>query len=426
MKTWLILFLVACPVVGGAIWYHTSQATGTTNYRTAEIQRGDLLATINATGTIEPEEVVDVGAQVAGMVKTLGRDPQNSSKPIDYGSLVEEGTVLAQIDDSVYKTQVDQARANLQVAEANLLQLKAQLHQAVRAWKRAEKLASKQTISEAEFDTAQAAHESAKSALAVGEAAIAQTRAALQQAEINLGYTTIRCPVRGVIIDRRVNVGQTVVASLNAPSLFLIAKDLKRLQVWASVNEADIGQIYQKQPVRFTVDAYPEDEFYGEVAQIRLNATMTQNVVTYTVVVVTDNSKGKLLPYLTANLHFEIDRRKDTLLVPNYALRWQPQPDQVAIDCRKMLEQEIRRKENDVPSHGEKPRPEAGRLWTDDDGFVRPVEVRVGLTDGMMTEISGNGIKEGLQIVLGELQHDSADGTVTNPFVPKAFRSNSR
>src|SRR5207249_3200763 len=174
------------------------------------------------------------------------------------------------------------------------------------------------------------AYETSKSALAVGEASVAQARAALQQAEINLGYTTIRSPVKGVIVDRRVNVGQTVVASLNAPSLFLIAKDLTRMQIWASVNEADIGQIHAGQAVRFSVDAFPHQTFRGDVAQIRLNANMTQNVVTYTVVVNTDNTNGKLLPYMTANLNFELSQRNDVLLVSNSALRWRPQIQQVA------------------------------------------------------------------------------------------------
>ena len=171
--------------------------------------------------------------------------------------------------------------------------------------------------------------------MAVGKATIRQNRAALRMAKTNLGYTTIKSPVRGAIIDRRVNIGQTVVASLNAPSLFLIAKDLRRMQVWASVNEADIGRIHVDMPVRFTVDAHAGQTFHGKVTQIRMNATMTQNVVTYTVVVTTDNSNGKLLPYLTANVQFEVDQRSHVLLVPNAALRWKPQASQIDPAVRK-------------------------------------------------------------------------------------------
>src|SRR5205814_7076430 len=179
-------------------------------------------------------------------------------------------------------------------------------------------------------------YEPATANVGVAQATIKQTQSALETAKINLGYTTIVSPVKGVILDRRVNIGQTVVSSLNAPSLFLIAKDLKRLQVWASVNEADIGNVHSGQPVTFTVDAYPGRVFKGVVAadQPRLNASMTQNVVTYTVVVNTDNSDGKLVPYLTANLQFEISKHANVLLVPNAALRWKPSPNQVAPEAR--------------------------------------------------------------------------------------------
>ncbi len=184
-------------------------------------------------------------------------------------------------------------------------------------------------------------YEVAKANLAVGKAAVVQAQGTVSQAEAtlqralqNLDYCTIKSPVKGVIIDRRVNIGQTVVSSLNAPSLFLLAKDLNRLQVWVSVNEADIGRIKPGQPVTFTVDAQPGDVFPGKVGKIRLNATMTQNVVTYTVEVDTDNSGGKLFPYLTANVNFIVGERKNVLLVPNAALRWTPQLSQVVAEFR--------------------------------------------------------------------------------------------
>src|SRR5262249_54347872 len=197
------------------------------------------------------------------------------------------------------------------------------------------------TITEADYDMYQANFETAQSLLAVGDASVNQAKKSVQMSEAglakaqkNLGYCTIQSPVKRVINHRRVNVGQTVVSSLNAPSLFLIAKDLKRMQVWVSVNEADIGQIRPGLPVSFSVDAYPSETFRGVVGKVRLNATMTQNVVTYTVEVNTDNSSGKLLPYLTANALFEVGRHDNVLLVPNAALRWWPQPDQIAPDAR--------------------------------------------------------------------------------------------
>lgn len=223
----------------------------------------------------------------------------------------------------------------------------------------------------------------------------------MKQAEINLDWTRIRSPVKGVIIDRRVNVGQTVVASLNAPSLFLIAKDLKHLQVWVSVNEADIGKIRKEQAVRFTVDAFPGEVFAGKVAQIRLNATMTQNVVAYTVVVTTDNPDGKLLPYLTANVQFEVGRRKDVLLVPNAALRWRPQPQWIAADAREKTPLQKPGSHETPPGDRTRQQQEPRHVWVQDGKFVRPVAVETGLSDGVMTEIIGGDVKEGMQIVVG-------------------------
>ena len=220
--------------------------------------------------------------------------------------------------------------------------MKAKLLQAQQDWDRAQKLGPSEALAQSAYDQYQANYEVAKANLAAAEAAVEQTKAAVAQAkaslntaQINLGYCTIKSPVKGVIIDRRVNIGQTVVSSLSAPSLFLIAKDLKRIQVWVSVNEADIGSISPGQPVTFTVDAYPDQVFQGQVGKIRLNATMTQNVVTYTVEVDTNNDDGKLLPYLTANAQFKIGRRQGVLLVPNAALRWSPQSEQIAPDLAK-------------------------------------------------------------------------------------------
>ncbi len=346
MKLVLTALLVLVLAAGGGlgVWYWQSQHGPRNTFRTAAVERGDLLATISATGTTEPEEVIDVGAQVAGRIEKFGRDPNDSRKAIDYGTEVEEGTVLAQLDDSLYRAKVEQCKANLARAEADLKQLEAKHVQAEHDWQRARALLARGAGTQADYDLALATYDSARAAVGVGKATIEQMKAALAEAETNLGYTTIRSPVKGVIVDRRVNVGQTVVASLNAPSLFLIAKDLKRMQVWASVNEADVGNIRRGQPVRFTVDAYPGEVFTGEVAQVRLNASMTNNVVTYTVVVSTDNSSGKLLPYLTANMQFEVSRRNNVLLVPNAALRWRPKPQQVAPDAREDFLKAQRRK----------------------------------------------------------------------------------
>jgi HlyD family secretion protein len=416
LLTLLVLFGVAAG--GGGLWYWHRAAHHDASFRTAAVERGELLAIISATGTLEPEEVIDVGAQVAGQIKTFGRDPRNRARPIDYGSPVEEGTVLAQLDDALFRSRVTNARANLQRAEADLQQMQAKHRQTERDWDRARNMASRHVIADADYDQARAAEETAAANLRVGEAAVAQAKAGLEETEINLGYTTIRSPVKGVIVDRRVNVGQTVVASLNAPSLFLIAKDLKRMQVWASVNEADIGSIHAGQAVRFTVDAYPAETFPGTVSQVRLNASMTQNVVTYTVVVEADNSHGKLLPYLTANLQFEVNRHGNVLMVPNAALRWHPQVQLVAPAVRDDYAQTLRRKAGDRGPTTQRESSQHATVWVEDEGFVRPVKVRTGLSDGAMTEVLEGDLDEGTALVVGET-HADADAASTNPLLPQ-------
>jgi HlyD family secretion protein len=437
----MIIVSAAAAAVGG--WYLNPARQRAVAYRTARVIRGNLLVAISATGTVEPEEVIDVGAQVAGQILSFGRDADG--KTVDYGSKVSAGTVLAKIDESLYtadaaqaEAQVKAARANRQRAEADLQQLNAKLHQAQRDWQRARKLGPSQALAEVSYDAYQAAYQTAVANVAIGKAAILQAGAGLEQAQAvlrraqrNLGYCTIVSPVSGVIIDRRVNIGQTVVASLNAPSLFLIAKDLTRMQVWVAVNEADIGKVQPGQPVTFTVDAFPGETFQGQVGKIRLNASMTQNVVTYTVEIVTDNRSGRLLPYLSANVQFELNRRRDVLLVPNAALRWQPPRAQVAAEFQGALAA-------NAASGGLGPAPtlsetkpvrgstaQQGLLWIADGELVRPVRARLGLTDGGMTEVAGEDLAEGLEIVTG-LQSQAAErNDTTNPFAPKIPRRGS-
>ena len=213
-------------------------------------------------------------------------------------------------------------------------------------------------------------------------------------------------------------IGETVVSAFNTPSLFLIAKDLKRIQVWASVNEADIGNIHAGQPVTFTVDAYPDEVFHGKVGKVRLNATMTQNVVTYTVEVNTDNPDGKLLPYLTASVQFLTGQRHDVLLVPNSALRWRPQPEQID-----------RTAENPAPAAGSHPPAEkktdskqAGVVWVDEGDLVRSVPVTLGLSDGVETEVTGRDLTEGAPAVIANQSvEDAAQEQANNPFAPKPW-----
>ena len=418
----LIALGVAALLGGLGTWQLYGEREPATKLRAVPMKRVDLLATIGATGTVEPEEVVDVGAQVAGQINAFGKDVNGNT--VDYGSVVDEGTVLAQIDDSLYASDVQQARANLNSAEANVVQSQAKLNQARQDWERAQKLGPSEALAPSAYDQYKANFEVAKANLGVSQAAVDQTRAALNRAQRNLGYCTITSPVKGVIIDRRVNIGQTVVSSLNAPSLFLIAKDLKRIQVWVSVNEADIGHIHPGQDVTFTVDAYPGQVFHGEVGKVRLNASMTQNVVTYTVVVTTDNADGKLLPYLTANVQFITGRRENVLAVPNAALRWVPQTSEIASEYRQVADGE--RAQNPVSTPAPADSAETQRtLWVAQGNFVRPVKVKTGLTDGTLTEVGGADLSEAMNVVVGEQSSQAtADaGGGASPFTPQLGRA---
>jgi HlyD family secretion protein len=427
-KIVILLILVALGAAGVGTWYSRSASYHATTFRTATAKRGNLSATINATGTLEPQDVVDVGAQVAGQIITFGTDPHDKSKLVDYRTAVDEGTVLAKIDPTLYQAQVDQAKANLAVAQANMLNYQSKLRQTERDYKRAEELGTgkRGSIADVDYDTAEQLYLAAKAGVAQGQASVQQAQASLNQANINLGYCTIKSPVKGVIIDRRVNIGQTVVASLQTPSLFLIAKDLTKMQVWASVNEADVGQIKPGQKVHFTVDAFPGEVFRGAVYQVRYNATMTQNVVTYTVVVNVDNSNLKLLPYLTSNVEFEVKDLKNVLLVPNAALRWKPTVNQVVADQRDDYARELRKKQAAKPTADQpavkldKERHDQGTVWMQDGDLVRQIKVTVGLSDGSMTQIVGGDLKEDTVLVTGEV-HQAANDSTSNPFTPQLF-----
>src|SRR5215471_17294300 len=318
---------------GGFAWRWNARSSAKLSFTTAAVKRGSVTASIGATGTIEPLETVDVGAQVAGRISAFGKD--QDGKTVDYGSVVREGSLLAKIDDSVYAADLSVAKAGQLSAAANLEQAKAKLDQAAADWKRAQELFANKLIAQVDYDTAKANYEVAKANVSVANSGVAQAQADLEKAQRNLDFCTINSPVSGVIIDRRVNIGQTVVASLNAPSLFLIARDLTKMQIWVAVNEADVGRIKTGSPVTFTVDAFPGREFLGTVAKVRLNAQMTQNVVLYTVEIDIDNADKVLLPYLTATVHFQLNHETNALLVPNSALRWSPSSlAQIAPDQR--------------------------------------------------------------------------------------------
>jgi HlyD family secretion protein len=424
MKKWIkwIVWIVLLSGIatGGYLGYQRySGKTEHVVYRTEKAIRENMSSFISATGTVEPEELVNVGAQVNGMIEKFGLDADG--KTVDYGSRVTAGMVLAQIDDSLFvadlrqnEAQKLQAKASLISASAAISQAKARLGLAETNYTRAKQLQPKGAMSQSDYDAAFSEYTVAQAAIAVAEADLEQAKAQLANAEAsrdrsarNLSYCTIKSPVDGIIIDRRVSVGQTVNSSMNAPSLFLIAKDLRKMQVWVSVNEADVGEIKQGMPVTFTVDAFPNREFKGSVHKIRFNATMSQNVVTYVVEVGTDNSDGTLLPYLTANVKFIMASRENALRVPNSAFRYTPDatllpPDTVVPENKR----------------GER------TLWVLDDNMLKPVKVVTGLNDGVSTEIVSGGLEEGMEVVTGTsiatiAAQPSAGGGAGSPFLPK-------
>ncbi len=438
LKTPLLAILIV--ILAGAAgdwWWHAGNHSQL-SFRTAVVKRGDVAATISASGTVEPEEVVDVGAQVAGLIKTFGTDI--NGRTIDYGSVIEEGAVLAKIDESVYaadlavaSAQMEQDKAGVLSAVANLDQMKAKLIQADAEWKRSQELNNSKLLARVDYDTAQANFEVARANVAVAEAAVAQAKAATVQARAgfakaqrNLDFCIIKSPVKGVIIDRRVNIGQTVVASFNTPSLFLIAKDLTRMQIWVAVNEADVGRIIPGAPVTYTCDAFPGRQFEGAVGKVRLNATMTQNVVMYTVEVNTENPDKVLLPYLTANVRFVTRKESNVLLVPNAALRWSPSaPAQISPDMRSQNQVDPSAGDSAGDSkspkqnQGTKERP--GTLWLKEGEYVRPLGVKVGTSDGANTAVTADNLQAGQEVVTGETSANSQTAT-QNPFVPQIIR----
>ncbi|MDD3813178.1 MAG: efflux RND transporter periplasmic adaptor subunit [Desulfocapsaceae bacterium] len=407
------IFLIAVLLLGTlTAWQFTRRQGNNTAYRTTGITRGDLLVSISATGTVEPEEVIDVGAQVAGRIISFGLDAKG--KTVDYGSVVEAGTVLAKIDDSLYASDVAQAEAQLLSSKAGLQRANAELSQTQQNWKRAQQLGPSQALAQSSYVGYESAYKIALAQVAVSEAAIQQAEAALKRAQRNLGYCIITSPVKGIIIDRRVNTGQTVVASLNAPSLFLLAKDLTRIQVWVAVNEADIGKIHPGLPVTFTVDAFPGETFRGEVGKVRLNASMTQNVVTYTVEITTDNSDGRLLPYLTANVQFQLQQLTNVLQAPNAALRWSPPAEEGSRKRPAAMGQTTEEGKSN------------GVLWVvDENEQPSRIEVQTGATDGTSTMVESADLHEGMQVITGISLANSDNGKNEggNPFLPNLHRN---
>jgi len=299
-KRTTILIVAILLTAAGYLYFSGSSATGY-SYRTESISRGDIEKIVRATGTVTPIQTVKVGSQVSGTIARL---------LVDFNSVVRQGEIIAVIDSTFLS-------ASVREAEANLQRTKAQLNESERSLKRTRELFAKDLVSQADLDAAITTYETSV-------AQSKQTEAALERANVNLRYAVIRAPIDGVVISRDVDVGQTVAASLQAPQLFVIANDLSKMQVEASVDEADIGQIAPGQTATFAVDAYPEEDFTGTVTQVRLSPLTVQNVVTYTVIIEVPNPDQKLRPGMTATASILIDRRSDVLRIPAVALRFTP------------------------------------------------------------------------------------------------------
>src|SRR5687768_17335489 len=302
-----ILSIVAAIVLiaaGAYGYYRYTQKPVAPTITTARVTRGDLAETVGATGTLQAVTTVQVGTQVSGTIQELNAD---------FNSLVRKGQVLARLDPSLIQSQIEQARANLIRAEADLERLRVALDDARTKLVRARELSEKKLIAQTELEAADVAVRSAEAQLRSQQAGVTQSQAALRQNQVNLAHTVIESPIDGLVISRNVDVGQTVAASMSAPTLFVLAADLTKMQVLASLDESDVGRIRPSQAVRFRVDAFPNDEFIGSVTQVRLQPTTVQNVVTYQTVIDVPNPGLKLKPGMTANVNIEIARRSDVI-----------------------------------------------------------------------------------------------------------------
>ena len=383
----LVLVGLAVVTVTVAAYYRANHASGGPQLVTAAVSRGTVVETVEATGTLEAVTTVQVGTQVSGRIQDLY---------VDFNSPVRRGQILAKIDPQFFKAAVEQAKANLAAAEGNLAKARAQAVDAHRQYQRAKTLAEQgQLVAQSDLDTADANAQAADAQVQAMQGAVAQARASLYQAEVNLGYTTITSSIDGTVISRNVDVGQTVAASLQAPTLFTIAQDLKKMQVDTNVSEADVGKLSAGMPTSFNVDAFPGETFKGVIRQIRNAPQSVQNVVTYDAVIDVDNSDMRLRPGMTANVTFTYAQKDDALRFPNAALRFRP-PAEIAAAA---------------------PRPERDRriVWVLRDGKPKPVIIRTGLSDGSVTEAAEGDLREGDALVTEAVGIPGSN-------VPPAFR----
>ncbi len=365
-----LIAAAAVLVAAVGLWRWNSGAKPRTQMETAKVERGRIVAKVTATGTLSALVTVQVGSQVSGRIAELRAD---------FNSTVKKGELIAKIDPQLFQAAVEQQRANLVAAQGNLAKARAQAVDARRQADRAKELAARQLIAQADADTASSNADALVAGAQAAEGQVAQAQAALNSAQVNLAYTRILSPTNGVVISRNVDVGQTVAASLSAPTLFVIAEDLAKMQVDTSVAEADVGRLAGGMDASFTVDAYPSEVFRGKVRQIRNAPQTVQNVVTYDAVIDVDNTAMKLRPGMTANVTFVYAQKDDVLRVPNAALRFRPPPGMVA---------------DGGGRNGTEP-PDRRTVWTLKGEKPTPARVKTGISDGSFTEVVDGALEAG-------------------------------
>ncbi|KAB0671453.1 efflux RND transporter periplasmic adaptor subunit [Oryzomonas sagensis] len=400
MKKYLLI-LAAILLAAGTAAVFFLKRTPEISYKTARVERGAIIAAVSATGNLSAVITVQVGTQVSGTIQKLY---------VDYNSRVKKGQPIAEIDPSLFRAAVEQAAGNYRNAEANLMKARVTLADAERTMKRTKKLLADGIISQSDYDVAETAWQSAKTGIKAAEGSVVQTRGALMQARTNLNYSVIRSPVDGTVISRAVDVGQTVAASFQTPTLFTIAQDLTKMQIEVSVDEADISRITLGQPTSFTVDSYPEQTFKGKVVQIRSAPIITQNVVTYIVVVNVDNSDLKLKPGMTANVSIEVARKDNVLKLPPAALRFKPKTrESAARDARPAQ-----------PEAGKGQRRDKGqRVYILKENKPVPITVKTGISDAGSIELTEGGLKEGDAVIVEQVGGDAKKKSGGSPMGPR-------
>jgi HlyD family secretion protein len=407
MKKYLIILAVTLLIVGVAGFFYFKR-TPEVSYKTAKIERGAIVSTVAATGNLSAVTTVQVGTQVSGTIQKLY---------VDFNSRVKKGQAIAEIDPSLFNASVQQSQGNYLSADANLQKAKIGLADAERTFSRTRKMLADGIISQADFDAAETALQSARASFKAAEGSVAQTRGALMQSQTNLRYSVIRSPVDGVVISRAVDVGQTVAASFSTPTLFTIAQDLTKMQIEVSVDEADISRIKLSQKAGFTVDSYPEQTFQGRVIQIRSAPVITQNVVTYVVVVSVDNSDLRLKPGMTANVSVEVARKDDVLKLPPAALRFKPKS--------KTDDGKAKTGGASAPVSGQRPavggsphggggkggggkaREKSQQVYLLKGGKPEAVAVKTGIANNSGIELMESGLKEGDEVVIEQVGGDT-------------------